>query len=134
MAFGPPNFNLTVNLWRVATPIGNPPDLVFTGNLSCRKNGSVQFSGSVNALWEILQVELLCPKRTDIRGRNTAANFDRVEVPAGTGRFYFVAQVEDVGRGFLNEYRLARIFPLTSEAIVLTGQPWGALVWPEPTP
>jgi hypothetical protein len=34
-------------------------------------------------------------------------NFDLVEVPAGTGRFYRVQWVDDLGKGFDNEHRFA---------------------------
>jgi hypothetical protein len=46
---------------------------------------------------------------TDLRDTNNASNFDTVEIPAGSGRFYIVLMVEDVAKGFLNEHRMAFI-------------------------
>lgn len=59
-------------------------------------------------------MQLLLPKRTDIRAGAQSANGEQdiVEVPGETGRFYLVMGVDDVGRGFSNEYRCAFIVPL----------------------
>jgi hypothetical protein len=58
---------------------------------------------------------------TDIRDLNTATGYDIVEVPAGTGRLYLVEQVDDVGKGFLNEHRCATLSK-------------GLFTWPSPIP
>jgi hypothetical protein len=136
MGFAVPTMPVPVDLWRFGTPVGNPADLSFSANLSFRKDGrpfvAIQGGGSVSYL---TAVELLCPKLTDIRGHTAAPfNGDRVEVPAGSGRFYAVIFVEDVGKTFANEYRLAILAQLTSLVIGYTGQPWGPLLWPVPTP
>lgn len=52
---------------------------------------------------------LLLPAGTDIRDTSCGHNFDIVEVPAGSGRWYEVMCVDDVGKGFDNEYRLATL-------------------------
>jgi hypothetical protein len=136
VGFPVPTMPVPVNLWRFNTVVGNPADLTFLANLSFRKDGRpfvfVQSGGSVSFLPAI---ELLCPKLTDIRGHTAAPfNGDRVEVPAGSGRFYAVIFVEDVGKTFANEYRLAVLAQMTSLVIGYSGQPWGALLWPTPTP
>lgn len=64
---------------------------------------------------------LLLPARTDIRPTygfgDGATGGDTVECPKLSGRFYVVLGVEDVARGYDNEYRLALLqqqpFPTT---------------------
>jgi hypothetical protein len=133
MAFGPPRFNLSCNLWRRPNVVTNPPDFNFNANLSMGKRVFWQNLGSAAGVQATS--ELLCPKLTDIRAANAANQFlDAVEVPAGSGRFYAVTFVEDVGKGFLNEYRLALIVQLRNAIVTLTGNPWAAPGWPYPTP
>jgi hypothetical protein len=55
-------------------------------------------------------MSLLLPKGTDIRGPQDSVAADNVEVPAFSGRWYRVVAVDDVGKGFSNEYRNAAIF------------------------
>jgi len=62
----------------------------------------------VNAGFNALtMVALVLPKGTDIRGNSPKSNGDIVEVPNGSGRFYIVNSVDDVAKGFANEYRFA---------------------------
>lgn len=63
---------------------------------------------------------LLLPKGTDIRSTVCGVAPDVVEVPAGTGRYYSVEMVDDVARGFANEYRFAMVLQLKN--------------WPAPIP
>lgn len=57
--------------------------------------------------------ELRLPAGTDIREYIPNVfyehYFDCVEVPVGTGLFYYVAAVADANKGFPNEYRVALI-------------------------
>jgi hypothetical protein len=50
---------------------------------------------------------LLLPPGSDIRDGLTSTGYDAVEVPSGSGRYYTVIFVDDVGKGFPNEYRMA---------------------------
>lgn len=53
---------------------------------------------------------LLCPKLTPITEQPPPMTpIPIVEVPQGTGRYYMVVWVDDVGKGFVNEYRQAQI-------------------------
>lgn len=65
---------------------------------------------------------LLLPYRTDIRGPECfggdPGKGDRLRVPKDTLRFYRVLAVDDYGRGFANEHRVAII---TSDPDI----PWG---------
>jgi hypothetical protein len=144
MGFPTPTFAVAVNLWRGATIHTGPwplpaPDETFNANLSYAK-GRAQLAQYVivspGRIVPIIATELLCPKLTDIRGHVAAAfDGDLVEVPAGTNRLYAVLFVEDVGKTFANEYRLALILQLTSAVIGYTGYTLGGnYLWPQPTP
>jgi len=68
---------------------------------------------------------LLLPATTDIRDSLNASSFDGVECPAGSGRYYFVNFVDDVAKGFLNEYRAAFMSKINGP---------GGAPWPTPIP
>lgn len=106
MPFQIPAFNLAVNIWRTpAMPPVGPPALVTVGNLTPGRR--------VTADWNVfgMTMQLLLPALTDIRAAPNSIPSDVVEVPAGTGRFYLVIAVDDMGKGFPNEYRMALILP-----------------------
>ena len=64
---------------------------------------------------------LLVAKLTDIAVTRFPANgADLVECPSGSGRYYNVTFVDDVAKGFANEYR---------RAVLIQAPPW-----PTPTP
>jgi hypothetical protein len=75
-----------------------------------------------------LQMELLLPVHTDIRANWNTVVADIVEVPAGSKRFYLCASVDDVGKGFPNEYRLAIIEYSSNGNASLLGGPFPAPV------
>lgn len=68
---------------------------------------------------------LLLPVGTDVRGPLNATGSDGVECPRGSGRWYVVGWVDDVGKGFPNEHRCAVLY----QALV---PPAGS--WPTPIP
>jgi hypothetical protein len=57
-----------------------------------------------------------------------------VEVPSGSGRYYVVVAVDDVGRGFLNEHRYALVLPYYGYYPVIIVNGWAAPAWPTPIP
>jgi len=61
-----------------------------------------------------MAMSLLLPPLADVRGPQDSVSADMVEVPAGSGRWYFVVGVDDIGKGFANEHRSAAIFALAS--------------------
>lgn len=67
-------------------------------------------------LWMLVML----PSATDIRPPNSAGGADKVEMPAGSGRFYQVQFVDDIGKGFPNEHRFAILAQMG--------------VWPTPIP
>jgi hypothetical protein len=111
MAYVIPQFNLTVTLWRVSGVGGDYTawDLKFFANLSPgrRENEVLNTSANFNTFKHFMM--LLCPALTDIRAAWNLLSPDLVEVPKASGRFYDVVWVDDVGKGFANEYRLAFI-------------------------
>ena len=138
MAYKTPTMNLTANLWRTPNVVTAVPDRAFVCNLAYGRRTptlnmlTMFFVGTLTG-----EQNLLCPKGTDISGIwGNGATFsqDCVEVPAGSGRYYIVASVVDIGKGFSNEYRLASIMQMNEQLAVFSGNPWGAAVWPVPTP
>jgi hypothetical protein len=135
MAFRPPTFNLAVKIWRTATPYAGVAAVTTTGNLSLGKRVlslPQQFSGG--NMWPEFS-EVLLPKLTDVRGiARAGASGDLLECPAGSGRTYYVLWVEDVGKGFPNEYRVAVCVQNTAYTLSENFNTWAAPPWPLPTP
>ncbi len=140
MAFTLPIFNLTCHIWHAQAPgapntpfvpPGAPPDLTPTCQLYVYSKpftppvGQDFCEGGTEGVTYPFCVILRVPKGTDIRAPWNRAvpggQRDLVECPAGSGRFYWVATVEDVHKGFGNEYRVGALeqygytggFPIT---------------------
>lgn len=104
MSYNLPTFNLTANIWRFANYPADPPTLTSLANLV--------FGGRTNPVGGsdvIANVFVLLPKDTDIRDSYclSTTEGDIVELPAGTGRIYITLYVDDSGKGFSNEHRIA---------------------------
>lgn len=117
MPFRLPAFTVHVNLWRNGVPLGNPPSLTFTGNLRACSRPGVAFNPLTGGSFPM---EILAPRNTDIRDSQCPSGVDTIEAPAGSGRFYFTYYVDDVAKGFGNEYRFAILFKRGT--------------WPQPIP
>lgn len=102
-----PRFPLQVALWHdiPAPPVGSP-DLVFNGQLRWLNRGALTIV-SFGIPGDFLTRALYVPKGTDIRPSISALRPDQVEVPRGSRRFYAVADVDDIAKGFPNEFRCA---------------------------
>ncbi|HET9309355.1 MAG TPA: hypothetical protein VFO46_25295 [Candidatus Sulfotelmatobacter sp.] len=109
MTYVQPQFNITVNIWRGGNAVTNPPDLSPLGNLSPGRIVGVnteldQFSSNnTGGMW------LRLPANTDIRDKKASTGEDTVEAPAGSGKWYKAAWVDDIGAGFTNEHRFAML-------------------------
>ncbi len=130
MSFNPPTFNLLANVWRVNGTVGayGAPDLTVMCNLSQGRRtmlGLIPAAGHP-APW--IFNELLVPKLTDIRALWNGVVEDLIECPAGSKRFYGVEQVDDVGKGFPNEYRLVIMLYQKDGNNTLGGGPFAAPV------
>lgn len=106
-----PTFNLACDLWRAPNAYPNVPDLSFSCQLYVASRGLVDITPGSSALWQP-PIYLRLPAFSDIRPT------DQIECPAGSGRLYNTRWVEDVHKGFPNEYRVglleqtAQPFPL----------------------
>lgn len=74
---------------------------------------------------------LLIPALSDVRDDAQSGGADIIEVPAGSGRWYQVNIVDDVGKGFPNEYRLVSMFKACNAT---SGALFPGLFWPTPMP
>jgi len=106
MSYVLPTFNLNVNIWRNASGPPAPPAVTTIGNLAWGRR--VQTGDVIAAIGTIGgAITLLVPAGTDVRDEGGGWGDDWVEVPAGSGRFYEVLWVDDIGKGFANEHRAA---------------------------
>jgi hypothetical protein len=135
MAFRLPTFNLGVNIWHFGNVVANAPDVVTVGNLTYGKRAQAGVASLTAGTTTrplpssfVQPMTLLLPPLTDIIMRDAVGGGvgDCVEVPAGSGRFYAVLDVDDIGKGFVNEHRAAVIVMLTSAWQTETANPWAA--------
>jgi hypothetical protein len=118
-----PNFNLVCEIGPAQGWVGTwPPPLPFAvarlSNQPCalvfgRRVGLATSGGTADPGYPTLTMNLLLPARVDIRS-NQGVNItpDAVEVPSGSQRWYAVASVDDIGRGYANEHRVAILQPI----------------------
>lgn len=119
MPFRLPTFNILCNVFPMTVPNVpsvpiNPPRLADQMcQLTYGRRVNVASTGGTDEAGVPLQaMNLLLPPGTDIRGPQDTVSADMVEVPSGSGRWYWVYFVDDIGRGFSNEHRTAGIFAL----------------------
>lgn len=108
MSFRLPSMPLLCNIWQqFGPPFAHPPFPRVTTRCQLRLRQTTFTADTGSTI--PAGIELLVPKGTDIRPLNgfTMGLHDQVECPAGTGRFYDVVAVEDIAKGFPNEYRIA---------------------------
>jgi len=131
MAFTLPEFNITCNIWHVGHqtfPLP-APDLVSDCNLAFGRR--VLSHDNFRANESSFLMQLLLPPGTDIRDLSCSAVTDLVEVPAGSGRFYQALFVDDIGKGFGNEHRVAGLLKVSA---VMTPGFSNVPQWPTPIP
>lgn len=117
MAFRVPTFNLAVNIWNVlvALPPVPAPDVITVGQLAWDSVGGRMFLPRAAATRPTHSLALRLPFGTDVRYATMTGGVDStVEVPAGSGRYYVVYVVDDVAKGFANEYRVAMVSPVAA--------------------
>ena len=112
-----PTFNQFVNVWRhgISPLVGDPaltsPCALVYGRRS--QAPMVYRSALPNQFTSpplnVMTMDLLLPELTDIRGQQDTIGNDCVEVPAGSGRYYWSITVDDIGKGWPNEHRLSKI-------------------------
>jgi hypothetical protein len=130
VAFTVPSFPIMCNIWPTWTVPAGAPRVTSPCNLSVGRAVRAITNG-----WEPVEplpllTVLLLPPLTDVRdAANTGTVGDTVEVPAGSGRYYRVVGVDDVAKGFANEYRYATIFKAYDDGTYYAGY-----LWPTPIP
>lgn len=135
MPYRVPNMNLNVFLWRAPNTVVSAPDHVFVGNLSRGQHVMTTTGEPYGILNGGLQMLLAVPKGSDIRGLDGLSLLDLVEVPALSGRYYFVTGVDDIGKGFANEYRAATLVKINAYIFGFFPNPWNCpMSWPVPYP
>lgn len=100
MPYSLPQFNLYVKLWRDTDQWPGDPTDFFFGQLYLTSRPLLDVTPGDPAAW-CPPIYLRLPPLSDIRPQ------DQVEVPADTERLYLVRWVDDVHKGFENEYRVA---------------------------
>lgn len=127
MSYVLPTFNLAANIWRATAGIPNDytaPEVVSLVNLSCGRRMAGAYAFDLFP-WGLF------PALTDVRQAYNFGNQDVVEIPAGSLRFYGVVAVQDMGKGFANEHRVAMLQYL-QDGITFVVQ--GAIPAPVPFP
>lgn len=120
MAYVIPTFNLVCNVYTSGDDF-TTPRLSVECNLALGRR--VTFPPLIETEdLPVLGMYLLVPAGTDIRDGYNATGNDNVECPAGSGRFYTVFIVDDIGKGFPNEHRFAYLVK------------FGGSLWPTPIP
>lgn len=98
-----PSLNLAVNVWQNFVGLFvQPPVILPTLITVCNLSMGDKIYGYTGAN---SQVYVGFAKATDVHWNRAGGGFDYLEVPAGSGMFYKILAVEDVGRGFPNEWR-----------------------------
>lgn len=132
MPFTLPNFNLACDVYT-----GPWATKVYRVTLSCnlaigRRVQQVRVTDDNNESTYGAQASLLVPSLSDIRDGSCNLVNDFVEVPQGSGRWYVVMLVDDVGKGFANEYRMVTIGKIWQGVGGVGSYP--GLFWPTPIP
>lgn len=108
-----PAFNLTANVWRNGNPTSNPPDVVTKGNKGLGRRVTTGPDSGLSVGIDSLFRFILLPVDADVRGKWQSGGSDTMEVPAGSGRFYTVQDIDYVGEGFANDHQMAILNPIS---------------------
>ncbi len=131
MAFTLPNFNLLCDVytgpWLTKTlrTAGLPCNLAW----GRRVNAFPFFDLNAQLSADSPGMIILTPALSDLRSRLTSGADDVIECPAGSGRWYLVIAVDDIGKGFANEHRAAY---LTQISQFVDPVAFAGLLWPVP--
>jgi len=122
MAFVLPTFNLQANIYTWSNPQAYVTPRL-TVDCQLRAPSMTVASTSINPGGTYSGMVLLVPPLTDLRDHfsSPGTHGDSIEVPAGSGRFYYCLFCDDVGKGFPNEHRFAILFKTQ-------------YIWPVPMP
>lgn len=130
MAYRPPVLNLACNIytgpWHTrALRIADEPCNLALGK-GVRLASADGFSNDFAFL-----MTLYLGAGVDVRSSMNGYIEDLVECPAGSSRWYQVIAVDDSGKGFPNESRVALLHPISE---VVDPVDFAGLFWPTPIP
>lgn len=115
MAYNPPSFNLTADIYDLADWPSGSPRLT---SISCQWRGVGKAASIYNAVSVTsfsVPTEILFPAGTDVRSlfESATSSYDIIKLyMGGSFRPFRVLDVYDIGKGFTNEYRVAVVVKL----------------------
>jgi len=135
MPFSIPDFNLTCDVYAGPYDTRALRLSAVPCNLALGRRVVVDFHDPTGFGFGAGTASLLLPAGTDVRDAAQLAGggppYDIIEVVPGSGRWYVVNSVDDVGKGFPNEYRFAFLAKLSSNSGLANTT---GLFWPVPMP
>lgn len=105
-----PSWPITCNIWfgtqLVVPPVGAPNLAAVPCQIA---PGELNWSSAIGTATFIK-----LPALTDVHWIRPmpAAGYDLIEAPAGSGEWYNVNYVQDIAKGFVNEYRVAAVLQI----------------------
>lgn len=104
-----PLFPSVVAVWHSPNVPPAGPDVLFNCQLTPGRRAITPYV--IHPAGSVIPgvIHALLPKGADIRDAKAASGPDLVECPVGSGRFYDVTFVDDIGLGFTNEHRFAQL-------------------------
>jgi len=124
MAHRIPSFNNVAHYWDDDANYGFAAPTIASLECQLRAPNNV-FTGQDQPHAWVFLWSLLVPAGTDIRDWSQNWEGGIIECPAGSGRIYSVKHVDDVAKGFPNEYRVVMMTKTTNG---------DANPWPIPMP
>ncbi len=131
MAFTVPEFPLLCNIYDFSLPLGAPRIANVPCNLAIgrRTQQGGELRGSAGGVG--VPPTLLLPGGTDVRDVASTPQWDIIEVPAGSQRWYQTSTAEPIGLGFPNWHVAVA---LTKASPNIDGAAYAGLNWPTPDP
>lgn len=131
MSFSPPVFNLSCDIYR-GPWLTKSFALASPCNLAYGRRITIEFANeSAEVLAGCNMMQVLLPAGVDVRSLVNAPANDIIECPIGSGRWYGVVGVDDAGKGFDNEHRIAQVIQIGEN---FSGTLYPGLIWPAPMP
>jgi hypothetical protein len=130
MSFSVPTFNLRCNIY-TGPWLTKSIRLTSDCNLAYSRRQQTMAGAFSTSVDSPLLMSLLLPAGRDVRDLSCSTVEDVIECPLGSGRWYQVAAVDDIGKGFPNEHRCAVLFAISENRY---GAAYIGSNWPTPIP